>query len=156
MAWRAYEDIAKKLRPGVTAEQVEAWLADRNEMVDHPVGLWGFLDRDTDSSYAEPGGRYTLAIVSAGVLPESYVAPGSDYVILLVDGAVVNGKRWQPYMIKGFLKRTRFAGHYDLEWYDVMMEPWGKEIYADIDPNGLILTLNFPLSKATLRFSRLN
>ena len=66
---------------------------------------------------------------------------------------MVNGKRWNNGMVKGYLYGTIFENHYNLEWFDSMMESMGGEVSADIT-DGVILALNFPIYHATMRFSK--
>lgn len=109
-------------------------------------GIWVWLDRENDPKYARPGGRYTLAVVKA---PD-----GEGFDILYLDGAQTRSALWEPYMRKGRLRPTVFAGHYDLEWVDADFSPIYLDIFADLDPASDILTLSFPLLHTRFRFSR--
>ncbi|MDE6378334.1 MAG: hypothetical protein K2K72_06285, partial [Duncaniella sp.] len=108
-------------------------------------GFWTYFDRQNDPAYARPGGRYTLALLRS--------ADGEGYDLLLVDGAEVCADRWKPMMLKGRLRPTVFAGHYDLEWIDSTFRPVSRDIHATIE-NGSLLTLSFPLYRTTLRFAK--
>ena len=109
--------------------------------VDPLEGYWSYLDRETDDSRARLGGRYDLAIVKEG----------DEYVLLYVDGAEVNSSMWKPMMIKGSMKPTPFKSHYDLTWYDSMMEPMDDDTFSMVDGD-MILTLKFPVYRSQLRF----
>lgn len=110
-----------------------------------PLGLWHYLDRDNDMSYARPGGTYSLAIV-----PDA--ENEGHYLVLYVDGAIVNAHGWHQGMIKGRMRPTMFTGRYRLEWWDARMERVSDEANVMVEDN--ILTLNFPLLHSQLRFSR--
>ncbi len=56
-------------------------------------------------------------------------------------------------MLKGKLIPTLFEGHYDLVWYDGKMQRMDSDISASME-QGVILTLNFPLYRSKLRFSK--
>lgn len=73
-----------------------------------------------------------------------------DYLIIYLSGAETNSSNWKEGMIKGRLKATIFQNHYDLEWYDSLFELIDVDAYASI--NNSILTLEFPLYKAKVRF----
>ena len=122
-------------------------LRERFSQSSDPVeGFWRYFDRQNDPSYARPGGEYTLALVNNG--------QRGEYDIVLVDGARVYADKWRPMMLKGHLRATVFAGHYDLKWIDASFEPMTSDIHATIE-EGALLTLSFPLYKTTLRFSKL-
>ncbi len=98
-----------------------------------------------------------------------------NYDIIYVSGAVTLADTWQPMMLKGALRSTIFDGHYDLEWIDSTMQPMTTDLHATLDYSqgaygdgtsasvpagsvsltGSMLTLNFPLLKTTIRFSKL-
>jgi len=122
----------------------EAEILSRLETsVDPAEGMWTYLDRDTDDNRARPGGRYTF-----------YIVRDADcYLMLYKSGAEVNASQWRPFMIKGRMKPTRFVGHYDLVWYDSLMEPMDDDTYASIDDAG-ILTVEFPVYRSRMRFYR--
>lgn len=109
-------------------------------------GYWEYLDRKNDPKYARLGGRYVLAIVKD-------LNNSDDYNILYIDGAETLSSQWTPFMIKGSLKGTAFQQHYDLTWFDSTFQLIDKDIHASITDNA-ILTLNFPLLKTELRFSK--
>jgi len=111
----------------------------------NPVeGVWDFLDRDTDNSMARQGGRYSLLSVAG---------EDGNIDILYLGGAVVNAQSWRPGMKKGRLRPTIFNQSYELDWTDATGESMGPDCHATIE-QGAILTLNFPLYKSSLRFSR--
>ena len=123
------DELAEVCRPGQTA----------------PLGLWHYLDRDNDVTYARPGGTYSLVIV-----PDKQNV--GHFIILYAEGAVVNAHSWKPGMIKGRLLPTMFSGRYRLEWWDANKERVADEANAVVENN--ILTLNFPLLHSQLRYSR--
>lgn len=121
---------------------------------DSPAGRWRFLDRDTDSRWADPGGRYRLAVVEHDGTSDASEEEGSAlFDVIYVGGAESNSRRWEPGMVKARLYATPFAGHYDVVWYDAFFEDMGEEVTADLT-DGAILSFNFPLWKARLRFAR--
>ena len=123
-------------------------------------GVWRFLDRDTESELAEPGGRYVLGVVAHRgemVVPTADATDGGrvpDFDIVYLSGAVANGRVWRPGMVKGHLYSTGFVGHYDVVWYDADLESMGEETFADVESGGMILTVNFPLYRGLMRFER--
>ena len=106
-------------------------------------GQWVYLDRDTDTDKALPGGEYRLAIVRSG----------SGYDILYMEGARTCASEWKCGMLKGRLMPTAFDGHFLLEWYDAEGYPAGRENYATLE-NPSLLSMSFPLLDSMLRFSR--
>lgn len=110
-----------------------------------PLGMWRYLDRDNDATFARPGGFYTLAAVAD---PSEHGA----YLLLYIDGARVNATGWQAGMIKGRLTPTRFIGRYRLEWRNADKTILQDESVAVLE--GDILTLSFPLHQSHLRFTR--
>lgn len=151
LKWRPAPDAA--LRSGLSAEEIAE--SCQNESQAEPVGMWQFLDRDTESSLAEPGGRYILAVVKHRAAEGASDTVESDYDIIYMGGGVANRSAWEPGMIKGLLWRTSFAGHYRAEWIDADMEPMDGETFADLTADGAILSVNFPLYRSTIRFERM-
>lgn len=118
------------------------------------VGVWEFLDRDTDSGWAEPGGMYRLAVVphiDAGNCEYKGVQPVYDVIYL--GGAKVEASHWMPGMVKARLYATQFENHYDVVWFDARMEWMGAEVSADFISSD-ILAFHFPLHKSHMRFAR--
>ena len=111
--------------------------------IDPVEGYWRYLDRDMEDKWLRLGGRYTLAIVRAD----------DGYDLIYLDGAQVHKSQWQPCMLKGHITKTQFTGNYDLKWIDATMEPIDEDCYATIE-NGILLTLNFPIYKSQVRFSK--
>lgn len=134
------ENRAAMLICPFTEEEV---LSRLGSSVDTVEGEWMYLDRDTDDSRARLGGRYTFYIIRHE----------DGYLLLYKSGAEVNAPQWSPLMIKGRMKPTRFVGHYDLVWYDSLMEPMDDDTYASIDEAG-ILTVEFPVYRSRMRFYR--
>lgn len=142
-----YCSVEAVLKPCIDSQFDDAFIDAACTVTDQaePLGLWHALDRDNDASYARPGGNYTLLVV------EDYESPG-DFLILYIDGAIVNDQSWHRGMIKGRLSPIGFDGRYRLEWYGADMKMVNDEAHAIIE-NG-IMTLNFPLLHAQLRYSR--
>jgi len=131
-------DMAKHLASGYNPDDL-MW---RFKKTTDPIeGTWTYLDRVTDDTRARLGGIYTLSIVR----------DGDCYLMLYRSGARVNSGKWTPMMIKGRLTDTPFMGHFNLKWYDAMMEPVDDECSASIDSEG-ILTISFPVHKTVIRF----
>lgn len=130
------------LQTGLTVEQIKT---AAKEQPGKPTGIWEFMDRENDPALARPGGRYTLAITDSKT-------PGT-YHIIYMDGAQINAGNWKPGMLKGKLMETPFEQHYKMIWYDAMMEPIEHDIHADL-PNRTLLSLEFPLMRTLMRFSR--
>lgn len=165
VACRTEKDVAASLVTDLTPQALDAYF---DTVRNNEEGAWEFLDRDTDSRYSELGGRYKLAVVSTVFLkshqtPEHHadmltlhpaLGNGDCLAVLLLSGASVNSRRWEPFMIKGFLIPTIFDRHYTLLWYDSYMSLMSNEMNADISADDAILTLNFPLNHAVMRFSR--
>ncbi len=113
-----------------------------NSVATQHEGYWTYLDRNNDPDRARVGGRYRLALVK----------DDNDYMIIYIDGAMTNEGNWQEGMIKGRLSATIFKDHYDLEWYDSMFDLIEADAHAYIENS--ILTLEFPLYKTQIRFSK--
>lgn len=109
-------------------------------------GLWKYLDRETDPGLAVNGGNYRLAI-----------AANSDggFDIIYMEGASTNAAEWKRGMLKGRLTDLGFDDHYRLEWFDAMHRTMGGECYARME-SADVITFNFPLYGASLRFQRLH
>lgn len=133
-------DMRKQLSTGHTLDELLSWF---DKSLDPVEGIWTYLDRVTDDNRARLGGIYNICIVKEK----------DGYKILYHSGAKVNAERWTPMMTKGELSPTPFVGHYDLKWYDAMMNVVEDECSATIDSEG-ILSLQFPLHRSSLRFYR--
>lgn len=134
------------LRAPLLTPWTHAALCDRFERSTDPLeGFWAYFDRANDPDYARPGGRYRLACVAE---------PGGGYSLIYVDGAAVNGAAWQCGMLKGRLTPTVFENQFDLQWVDAMLEPITDDIHARLE-NPVLLVLDFPLLKTTLRLAKL-
>ena len=111
---------------------------------DDPIeGYWQYQDRDMEDRWLRLGGRYTVAVVAAD----------KGYDIVYVSGAQVNAPQWCEGLLKGHISKTIFDGHYDLEWIDATFEPITQDAYAAFE-NGVLMTLNFPVYKSSLRLSK--
>lgn len=123
-----------------------ATIGNRIDVADRQQGYWAYFDRDTDPTLAQLGGTYSLATVA-----RDDGAPG--YFIIYLGGARA-GSSWRPGEVKGILTPTIFSHHYDLLWLDEQGRTMSREQSATFDASGALLTLSFPLYKATVRFSR--
>lgn len=110
-------------------------------------GMWQMFDRENDNRYAVPGGEYTLACI-----PD----PDTDggYLLLVTKGARKCPELWPPGSLKGRLSPTPFKKQYALTWTAADGTPLTDEAYALLSEDQQLLTLVFPLHRATLRFSR--
>ncbi len=143
-----YAVVETRRNPAVTL--ASGWSVDA--LYDHIAnssdameGIWSFFDRETDDYRARLGGRYTLACVADG---------DGGYLLLYVDGAEVNASSWKPCMIKGRLSATQYENNYDLKWFDSVMDPMSDEDFASIDMDANLMTLNFPIHRSKMRFSK--
>lgn len=138
------------LDSGLDMESLKARFAASTDPLE---GFWTYFDRNNDPKYARMGGRYTLAIVKR---ERTDVDKDTDnvYDIIYINGAQTYGDRWKPMMLKGMLRATIFDGHYDMEWVDATFSPISEDINAVLGSDGALLTLNFPMLKTTMRFSK--
>ena len=134
---------------GMTRFKTSADIVGEEDITQSPAGVWRYLDRDNDPAWSRPGGKYTLGIVRDEGEKDAWT-------IVYLGGAVTNSDRWSPGMRKGSLKGSGFLRDFNLEWIDAMCGVLGEddECSAALSDDGQILTLRFPLDKATLRFSR--
>lgn len=124
-----------------TIESLKQYLEKSNDPME---GIWEYLDRDMEEKTARMGGRYKIATVSNN---------NDGYEIIYLDGASVNDRQWQPFMLKGSLKKTIFTGNYDATWIESQFKLIDKDVHASIE-NAVILTVKFPVLKSQLRFSK--
>lgn len=110
-------------------------------------GMWQMYDRENDTRYALPGGEYTLACI-----PDPQVQDG--YLLLMAGGAVKCPELWPAGAVKGRLRPTAFKDQYSLEWTTADGSRLQDEAYAQLREDNQLLTLVFPLHRATLRFTR--
>lgn len=136
------ESKSAKLQTSWNKAKIDNYL--QTNQTDLLEGLWAYQDRNINETTTKLGGKYTLAIIKNGQ---------NGYDILYYDGAKVNANNWQCGMLKGKLKRTKFADNYDLVWYDAMMNEYIDDTYADIEAY-TILSINIPNRKAQLRFTK--
>lgn len=113
---------------------------------DKMEGIWEYMDRDISPGAATLGGRYRLATAKSA---------DGGYDIIYLGGAEINPGQWPPLSIKGHLTPTIFTGNCDLRWTDANGLILERECNAQLDPNGAILTLRFPLQKAQIRLRRI-
>lgn len=126
-------------------ESVAALEAALEHSDDPREGVWHYLDRDLKEGKAFLGGEYTIALKATA---------DGGYDIVYLYGARYGADSWCPLMIKGRLRPTPFAGHYDLEWLDASGRALDRETSADFEIEGKVLRLNMPLYGGTLRFRR--
>ncbi|MDE6768357.1 MAG: hypothetical protein K2J78_01375, partial [Muribaculaceae bacterium] len=108
---------------------------------DDPIeGYWEIFDRTLDEALLKLGGEYKLAIVKNH----------DRYDIIYLDGARVNGSRWQSGMLKGLLTPSSFPGLLNLEWFDSEGKSLSYSITAQTGYNGT-LTLQFPYHSSVIR-----
>lgn len=124
----------------------EIYYAATGSDIDRVTGIWTQLDRDTENAFARPGGNYTIAIIPCADSEQKYL-------IVYLDGAVVNSSQWKTGMIKGWLSTVYNDNTFSLDWVSAYLENASPECNATLDADG-ILTLNFPLLKSQLRFTR--
>lgn len=135
-------DPSLPLEGGISVEEADARI---KASADPMEGMWVYLDRQNDPAYARPGGIYSLCVLRED---------DGSYTLYYRSGAQVNAEAWRPMLVKAVLTPTPFEAHYDLRWFDSMMEPVADEAHATYDPSRGILTLVFPLHHTTLRFYR--
>lgn len=125
-------------------ESLNEYFADTK---DSREGFWTYLDRNLDYKDCTLGGQYRLACVSDRE---------GGYLLLYISGAERGARIWTPMMIKGRLRPTAFAGHYDLIWTDAFGHTEsGAESNASFDMANSLLTLDFPLyGRSQLRFAK--
>lgn len=123
-----------------TIESLNKYFAKSEDELE---GYWTYLDRNLNKERLGIGGEYRLAIVKED----------DSYTILYINGAKINRSNWRECMVKGKLKETQFVNHYNLVWYDAMMEAFESNVFAKVDEN-MILELNFPIQKSKLRFAK--
>lgn len=134
----------KEARNKALTTWTEESISDRMIRAIKPEGIWEFLDRENDPKSARLGGRYSFALIR----------DNDTYLIIYCNGAEINRSQWRTGMLKGKLMPTKFKGQYNLLWYDSMFTDRGDEGYATIDEESQLLTIYFPILKATLRFTR--
>ncbi len=135
--------------PGIETadyESEEALMESIRASADKAEGLWEYMDRDIRPGSASLGGHYVLATVKS---------PGGGYDIVYMGGAEANSALWRPLAIKGHLSPTIFSGNFDMRWTDADGNTLQRDCNAQLDPNGAILTLRFPLQSAQLRLRRI-
>ena len=131
---------AKLLETGWTMQSLNEYFKKSNDALE---GFWTFFDKSLNKELLKTGGRYTLALVKNG----------NGYDIIYVDGAQVNQPEWSCGMLKGRITPTQFIDNYSLLWYDAMMRPFDKDVYAIIE-NYTLLSLYFPAQKSMIRFAK--
>lgn len=139
------------LASGYTEEMLNERFATTTDPLE---GYWTYFDRVNDPTYARPGGRYRLAVVRRQDedIPHGTISL-PVYDIVYAGGAEIMPDKWHPMMLKGRLTGTIFEGQYDLEWIDSTLQRHEHDLNASLT-DGALLTLSFPLLKATLRFSK--
>lgn len=113
------------------------------DSADSLTGQWIYLDRDSDPDRVAGGIGYSIAIVQS-----------DDSYIIVYQGESSAG--WHAGDIKGYLRPTPFAGHFDLEWIDQNGTLHRRDVSADLLLDGQVLRLNFPLLGTSIRLRRKN
>ncbi len=108
-------------------------------------GMWIYMDRDTDPALALNGGAYRLALLADSC---------GGYDIVYMGGAVTNAGAWRQGMVKGRILPLGFDNHFGLEWTDAMLKPMEADCYAEA-LSADVISFNFPLYSASMRFRRL-
>lgn len=124
-----------------TMDALNAYLAGSS---DPNEGIWRFLDRSTDRTKAQLGGRYSLALVRNDE---------GGYDIIYLSGATEGD--WQPLRIRGHLTPNGFVNNFELEWLDSYGVKTPAESYATVDTQEGIMTLVFPLLNSRIRLARM-
>lgn len=137
-------DGSKTLMTDWTADSLLHYIIRRNG-TDRGEGIWKYFDRTNNPAKGIVAGAYTLATVRNAF---------GGYDIIYIDGAKTQRSRWHPGMLKGRISPTIFKDHYDLIWYDAVMDPISEEANATIRQNGALLEVSFPVYETTFRFSR--
>jgi len=136
-----------------TVTDLEKYLATSTDPME---GFWKYLDRDFIGNVAVTGGRYHMAMVRADIaLPAgNRYAVDNAYVLLYLDGALSHTELWKSLQVKAYLMPTAFIGSYDMVWLGADRSEVGAlyEANASFSPN--LLTLNFPIAKASMRMER--
>lgn len=117
----------------------------RRQGADPVEGIWKYFDRSNNPVKGMVGGSYTLATVRNA---------GGGYDIIYLDGARTARGQWHAGMIKGRLAPTIFKEHFDLVWYDAMMNPVSDDANASITREGVLLEVALPVYETIIRFSR--
>lgn len=145
MVMDEYEaEPSRQLATGWTYDSIVRYLVDRRG-VDAVEGIWKYFDRNNNPAKGIVGGNYTLATLRNG---------DGGYDIIYIGGAKTARNRWREGMLKGRLSPTIFRRHFDLVWYDALMQPVSEEANATIQQEGALLEVAFPLYETTFRFSR--
>lgn len=105
------------------------------------AGVWTYLDRNTDP---------TKLNVDLGYMFMTYPQDNGDLLIVLAQDTSTR----KALTIVGSLRKTPFANHYDLEWITSDGLKLSTDTSADLQLEGQILTLNFPLLDSVIRFRR--
>ncbi|MDE6338382.1 MAG: LysE family translocator [Muribaculaceae bacterium] len=113
-----------------------------SQSADPLIGEWGVFDMKLDSNLLKMGGNYRLVIA------------GSDngYEIIYLGGGVVNGNKWEPGMIKGYIYTTPFDKIYEIEWIGTSGNTL-EGIKAQLEDD--VLTLQFPQHDSDLRLRKI-
>lgn len=137
-------DRSKELATGWTADSLRQYIIRRNG-ADRGEGIWKYFDRTNNPAKGVVAGAYTLATVRNA---------DGGYDIIYIDGARTQRSRWHAGMLKGRIMPTIFKDHYDLVWYDAMMNPVSEEANASIRQDGALLEISLPVYETSFRLSR--
>ena len=111
------------------------------DSADSLTGRWTYLDRNSDPDRVAGAIDYDIAIVQS-----------EDAYVIVYQGKSSDG--WRAGDIKGYLRPTPFAGHFDLEWIDQGGTLHRRDVSADLLLDGQVLRLNFPLLGTSIRLRR--
>lgn len=111
---------------------------------DELEGEWAIFDMNIDEKMLKTGGEYRMAIKKR--------SDTEGYDLIYLSGAVVNGDKWRPGMIKGHIMSLPFESIYEIEWVGATGNTL-KGIKAQRD--GDLITLQFPNQSSTLRLRKI-
>lgn len=130
----------------IVPEMLDCTLDSAFEIVKNSSGkaavVWTYLDRNTDP---------TKLNVDLGYMLMTYPQDNGDLLIVLAQDTATR----KALTIIGRLRKTPFANHYDLEWITSDGLMLSIDTSADLQLDGQILALNFPLLDSVIRFRRL-
>ncbi len=132
--------------PGEThIKNIESLRECLSTSTDPAESFWAYLDRDTEPALAALGGMYDLATIRED---------DGSYSIIYLGGTRSAASSWPQFKVKGRLYPTIFTNHFTLVWVEPSGRLLDEELSADLELDGNILTLNFPLHRSKVRFRR--
>lgn len=130
-------------RQNCTFTSLESLSKYLEESVDYHEGIWKYLDRNVPKSNIR-GGEITFATISDN---------NGGYYIVYLNGDSFN--RRNPLEITGHLTPTLLGENFDMMWIDGEGRALKRELNAEYQLNGSILSLYFPLYEASLRYRKI-